>query len=71
MVAGLAVDIRPLIAAAVARGGHVRVGLEDAPLGTELTNLQWVEQASAAIEQAGGHVASAVEVRRRLARSAI
>jgi 3-keto-5-aminohexanoate cleavage enzyme len=71
MVAGLAVDIRPLIPAAVGRGGHVRVGLEDAPLGTEFTNLQWVEQAAAAIEQAGGQVASAVEVRRRLARSAI
>jgi uncharacterized protein (DUF849 family) len=55
----------------VARGGHVRVGLEDAPLGTELTNLQWVEQAAEAIEQAGGRVATAVEVRRRLARSAI
>ena len=58
MVAGLAVDIRPLIPAAVARGGHVRVGLEDAPLGTELTNVQWVEQAAAAIEQAGGQVAT-------------
>jgi 3-keto-5-aminohexanoate cleavage enzyme len=71
MIAGLAVDIRPLIPTAVARGGHVRVGLEDAPLGTELSNLEWVEQAVAAIEQAGGQVASAVEVRRRLARSAI
>ena len=36
MIAGLAVDIRPLIPAAVAHGGHVRVGLEDAPLGTEI-----------------------------------
>src|SRR6185369_12613706 len=32
MIAGLGVDIRPLIDDAVARGGHVRVGLEDAPL---------------------------------------
>ncbi len=33
MVAGLGVDILPLVPAAVARGGHVRVGLEDAPVG--------------------------------------
>ena len=34
MIAGLGVDIRPLIAETVRRGGHVRVGLEDAPFGT-------------------------------------
>ena len=39
MIAGLAVDIRRLIPAAVAHGGHVRVGLEDAPLGTATTNV--------------------------------
>ena len=33
MVAGLGVDIRPLIALAVERGGHIRVGLEDRPWG--------------------------------------
>ncbi len=41
MVAGLGVDIRKLIAPAVERGGHVRVGLEDAPWRTELSNRQW------------------------------
>ena len=71
MVAGLAVDIRPLIPAAVTRGGHVRVGLEDAPLGTEVTNPRWVEQAASAIEGAGSQVATAAEVRRRLARTAL
>jgi uncharacterized protein (DUF849 family) len=71
MIAGLAVDIRPLIPAAVARGGHVRVGLEDAPLGTETTNLQWVEQAAAAIEHAGGHLATAAEIRGTLAQTAV
>jgi 3-keto-5-aminohexanoate cleavage enzyme len=71
MVAGLAVDIRPLIPPAVARGGHVRVGLEDAPLGTDVTNPKWVEQAASAIENAGGHVATAAEVRHRLARTAV
>ncbi len=38
MVAGLGLDIRPLIAPAVARGGHVRVGLEDRPWGARETN---------------------------------
>ena len=70
MVAGLAVDIRELVPATVARGGHVRVGLEDAPLGTETTNLEWVEQAAAAIERAGGQVATAAEVRACLGQGA-
>jgi 3-keto-5-aminohexanoate cleavage enzyme len=38
MVAGLGVDIRPLIAPTVSRDGHVCVGLEDAPWQTPLTN---------------------------------
>jgi uncharacterized protein (DUF849 family) len=70
MIAGLAVDIRPLIPAAVASGGHVRVGLEDAPLGTENRNIKWVEQAASAIENAGGHVATPTDVRRSLAQAA-
>jgi uncharacterized protein (DUF849 family) len=71
MIAGLAVDIRRLIPAAVAAGGHVRVGLEDAPLGTETANVRWVEQGASAIEGAGGHVATATEVRRALTRAAV
>lgn len=63
MVAGLQVDIRPLIGAAVARGGHVRVGLEDAPFGSELSNMEWTEAAVRAIEAAGGTPASTEEVR--------
>ena len=38
MAAGLGVDVRPLIPDIVSRGGHVRVGLEDAPLGTSIRN---------------------------------
>ena len=53
MVAGLGVDIRPLIGAAVARGGHVRVGLEDAPWGSSSTNRAWVEAAARAVRDAG------------------
>ena len=63
MAAGLGVDIRPLIPEVVARGGHVRVGLEDAPFGSETTNVAWVEDAARLVERAGGRVATAAEVR--------
>ncbi|MFB6311839.1 MAG: 3-keto-5-aminohexanoate cleavage protein [Salinirussus sp.] len=66
MVSGLRVDISPLIREAVNRGGHVRVGLEDAPLGTDRSNVDWVEHAAAEIRAAGGTVASAAEVRATL-----
>lgn len=68
MIAGLGVDIRPLIADAVPRGGHVRVGLEDAPFGTELSNVQWVEAAAQLVRAAGGEPATVAEVRVALAR---
>jgi 3-keto-5-aminohexanoate cleavage enzyme len=47
MISGLGVDVSPLIGEAVARGGHIRVGLEDALLGTpaSTTNLGLVEAA--------------------------
>ena len=66
MVAGLTVDIVPLVAAAVRRGGHVRVGLEDAPLGSTRSNLDWVRAGRDVIERAGGRLASAAEVRAAL-----
>lgn len=66
MVAGLAVDILPLAGAAAARGGHVRVGLEDAPFGSARSNVDWVRAARLAIERAGGALASAAEVRAAL-----
>jgi 3-keto-5-aminohexanoate cleavage enzyme len=66
MVAGLGVDIRPLVGAAVARGGHVRVGLEDAPWGTPLTNQDWVREAARLIRNAGREPATATEVRASL-----
>ena len=69
MVAGLGVDISPLVPAATERGGHVRVGLEDAPWGTELGNAGWVEQAVRLVRQAGGEPATTAEVRTSLARS--
>ena len=45
MVAGLGVNILRLASAAVERGGHIRVGLEDAPWNSVMTNVQWVEAA--------------------------
>lgn len=66
MVAGLDVDVTPLIGMAVEQGGHVRVGLEDAPLGTSVTNLQWVERAVRAIRAAGGEPVPAAQVRAAL-----
>jgi len=67
MVAGLSVDITPLITAAVARGGHVRVGLEDAPLGDARPNIAWCRMAARKIENHGGRLVSANEVRAGLA----
>lgn len=67
MVAGLGVDIRPLIAPSVERGGHVRIGLEDAPWRTPMTNLQWVQAAVTGIRAAGGEPANAKDVRAALA----
>ena len=66
MVAGLEVDILPLVASAARRGGHVRVGLEDAPLGSPRSNLDWVRAGRDAIERAGARLASAAEVRAAL-----
>lgn len=66
MVSGLRVDITPLIAEAVRRGGHVRVGLEDAPFGSERANAHWVSHAVREIEAAGGTVASPGDIRAAL-----
>jgi uncharacterized protein (DUF849 family) len=66
MAAGLAVDILKVARLAVERGGHLRVGLEDAPFGSQRSNLEWVRAGRRAIEQAGGEIASAAEVRAAL-----
>ena len=66
MAAGLAVDILAIAEAAVARGGHLRVGLEDAPFGSARGNRDWVTAGRRAIERAGGELASAAEVRAAL-----
>jgi uncharacterized protein (DUF849 family) len=66
MVAGLGVDITPLIATAAARGGHVRVGLEDAPMGCTLDNRMLADDARRRIESGGGRLATTAEVRAAL-----
>jgi 3-keto-5-aminohexanoate cleavage enzyme len=67
MVAGLAVDVLPLIPTVVALGGGVRVGLEDAPFGTARSNLDLVGAAVNAIQKAGSEPASTADVRVELA----
>jgi 3-keto-5-aminohexanoate cleavage enzyme len=66
IVAGLGVDVLPLIPATVRMGGHVRVGLEDAPHGCERSNLELVEAAVNAIQKAGSEPATAKDVREAL-----
>lgn len=63
MVAGLGVQLGDLADIAVDRGGHVRVGLEDAPLGCRSTNVELVRAVVARIEAAGRRVATPAEVR--------
>ena len=67
MVAGLAVDVLPLIPTVVALGGGVRVGLEDAPFGTQRSNVELVDAAVNAIQRAGSEPATGAEVRAELA----
>jgi uncharacterized protein (DUF849 family) len=67
MVAGLDVDITPLIPYTVERGGHVRVGLEDAPFGATKTNVQLVEDAVQLIRSVGKEPATIKEIRAALA----
>jgi 3-keto-5-aminohexanoate cleavage enzyme len=68
MISGLGVDVSPLIGEAVARGGHVRVGLEDALLGTPVstTNLGLVEDAVRIVRHHGAEPATPADVRQAL-----
>jgi 3-keto-5-aminohexanoate cleavage enzyme len=68
MISGLGVDVRPLIGAAVARGGHIRVGLEDALLGTPIstTNRGLVEDAVRILRNHGAEPATPDDVRQAL-----
>ncbi len=66
MIAGLRVDISCLVPLAVARGVHIRAGLEDAAFGETRSNRALVEHAARLILKAGGTLASAAQVRAAL-----
>lgn len=63
MVSGLDADISSIIPLSLSLGAHLRVGLEDAPFGCAMTNLELVEQAVALIAQQDRPLASAEQVR--------
>lgn len=67
MIAGLGVDVEPLMDVTIAGGGHIRVGLEDAHFGCNRDNRTLVERAAARIEAGGKHVAGVAEIRAALA----
>lgn len=67
MIAGLGVDIRPLIPETVRLGGHIRVGLEDAPFGCIMTNTALVEETVKLIRVNGAEPATVAQMRATLA----
>lgn len=66
MTAGLDVDPVPVFEHVIARGGHLRVGLEDARFGETRGNRQLVEEAVACVDRCGGHVAATADIRSAL-----
>jgi uncharacterized protein (DUF849 family) len=67
MIAAVNADLRPLFAETIACGGHIRVGLEDAPLGARATNLELVEEAVKIVRDHGAEPASPAQMRQALA----
>ena len=63
MASGLGVDLAPLLPLTITRGGHLRVGLEDARLGIQTTNVALVEGAVKAVLANGGAIASVATMR--------
>jgi uncharacterized protein (DUF849 family) len=66
MVAGLGAEVLPLVPDIVKRGGHVRVGLEDVPMGHKIGNLLQVKDARDRIEKSGARTANAADIRQIL-----
>lgn len=62
MVAGLGFDASQWIVPTIELGGHVRVGLEDAILGTDQSNVAQAEAAAQQIIKSGHDLASAQQV---------
>ena len=63
MIAGLLVDVMDLAERAMDQNYHIRVGLEDMPMGCDKTNLQLVEAAVKRVRAAGREPTTAVQVR--------
>lgn len=69
MIAGLGVDVEPIMETAISRGGHIRVGLEDARFHCPYDNLTLAKRAVERIHSAGASIATADEIRAALATS--
>ena len=67
MIGGLGVDVLDMIPRTIVEGGHVRVGLEDASLGCDRSNLELVTDAAERIANMGATLATAADVRLALA----
>jgi 3-keto-5-aminohexanoate cleavage enzyme len=67
MVAGLGVDVEPLIPETLARGGHLRIGLEDAHLHDGRSNAQILERALRLLAKKSATSASPASIRASLA----
>jgi uncharacterized protein (DUF849 family) len=63
MVSGLDADVMSIAVYAINRGFHLRVGLEDAPFGTDRSNVDIVKDAVALIEKCGRRLATPAEIR--------
>ena len=63
MLSGLDADIEAIAPLALELGAHLRVGLEDAPFGTNKSNMQMVETALATIADSGRPLASVAQIR--------
>lgn len=63
MLSGLDADISHIIKPAIELGAHIRVGLEDAPFGSQKSNVNQVEEAVDLIEKTGYSLAPIEEIR--------
>lgn len=63
MVSGLDANVTGIAADAIEQGFHLRVGLEDAPFGTNRANADLVREAAALIERTGRRLATPAEIR--------
>jgi uncharacterized protein (DUF849 family) len=63
MLSGLDADVSSIAGYALERGFHLRVGLEDAPFGSQRTNAALVREAAAWVAASGRRLATPAEIR--------